>query len=94
MGIFNLFFTAPVPPGVRSASAGAGRGPVCRAARLARALNPSEAARGRAGGGGAGEAPRGPVPARASCADKMAAKAGRSIWNPGEGEWRKWPPEQ
>lgn len=55
--------------------------------------------RGARAGGGCGGPPSrptrpSPVPARASCADKMAAEAGRSIWNPGEGEWRKWPPEQ
>lgn len=35
-----------------------------------------------------------PVPARSFCMHKMAAEARRSIWNPGEGELRKWPPER
>lgn len=35
-----------------------------------------------------------PVPACSFCMHKMAAEARRSIWNPGEGELRKWPPER
>lgn len=35
-----------------------------------------------------------PVPARGSCTHEMAAEARRSIWKPGLGEGRKWPPQR